>query len=500
MLDEVKLGQGWFDPEIGEHGQLFRWTTAEWSLEGICRDRARPFLLCMIESNFPGPAERIDVLANERPICEWVLVHGQAGYGVAVPNSAVRLQFRLSSLLPPELKHNDPRPLGVKVFSLKFGTHAELQKHVSASETNRRLNQAEIWAGKEELESYPQKLGVDLHAKCNMIPRCVYCAWDEMKEMEGRAQYVSVGPETFLGYGPFFENARELTNGSFGEPFLSPRIGGLLSLFAKRGIWLEITSNGLLLGPAQRALMLGGQIRLYVSLDAADSKTYARLRTDAFDAVCENVRQLCQVKRDYGGLPEVLLVFMPMKINRDQGVAFVELAQQLGADHVVIRPLELGIETSPVTRAGQRFNYREQILPWSVCGRLAEQMQSRGREIGQSVLNQMDFGIEEETYAGRYGTPICSEPWSSMYPLRRGFMPCSYSRYPIAPWGTPPEHVWNSGFMQQLRRDLAAGRLNDHCRACPTCPIVQRRLNAETDTVIDTGSDFALKPAAREVR
>lgn len=363
----------------------------------------------------------------------------------------------------------------------------QFQKQIPSRESNKRLSDAEFWTGKVELRSYPQKLGVDLHARCDMMPRCVYCAWDETKQMEGLAQNVVVGPETLLGYGLFFDNARELTNCSYGEPFLSLRLGGLFNLFAERSIWLEITSNGLVFGPAQCAQVLGRQIRLYVSLDAADSKTYACLRTDAFDTVCNNIRQLCQAKCNHTGLPEVLLVFIPMKINLDQGVAFVDLAKQLGADHAVIRPLESATETLPVQRADHRFDYREQILPWSVWCRLAEQMQSHGREIGQSVLNQMNFGIEEETHAARYGTPICSEPWFSMYLLRRGFMPCCYSRYVIAPWGTPPEQVWNSPFMKQLRSDLAAGRLNDHCRACTTCPTVQRRLNAEADKHTGSG-------------
>jgi MoaA/NifB/PqqE/SkfB family radical SAM enzyme len=411
---------------------------------------------------------------------------------VAIPVGVDTLTFRLSSPLPPELKHNDPRLLGVKIYSMVFATQTEVQMHSPRRASNRRLNRAEFWAGKAELESYPQLLGVDLHAQCNMVPRCVYCAWDETKRMEGSAQNTAVGPATFLGYGPFFDNARELTNCSYGEPFVSPRIGGLLDLFTQRGIWLDVTSNGLVFGPDQRAQVLGRRIRLYVTLDAADSKTYACLRTDAFGKVCENIRQLCQSKRDHAGLPEVLLVFMPMKINLGQGVAFVDLAKRLGADHVVIRPLELTTENPSIDRGLQTFDYREQTLPWSVCGRIADQMRARGREIGQSVLSQMSFGIEEETNAARYGSPICSEPWSKMYLLRRGFMPCCYSRQAIAPWGTPPEEVWNSPFMKRLRTDLAAGRLNDHCHTCTTCPIVQRRLHVEAENDSYAGPDFVL--------
>ena len=491
----AKLGNGWFDPEVGARGQVFRWTSVQWSLEGMRRDSSRPSLLCTIESNFPVPNERIRVLAGDRPITEWGLVHGRGCYAVAVPQGVDVLTFRLTSPLPPELTHNDPRGLGVKIYAITLATQAEVFAHIPCHESNRRINHAEFWAGKAELGSYPQMLGVDLHAQCNMVPRCVYCAWNETKRMEGSAQNTAVGPETFLGYGPFFDNARELTNCSYAEPFVSPRIGALLDLFAERAISLDVTSNGVVFGPDQRAQVLGRRIRLYVSLDAADSKTYACLRTDAFEAVCENVRQLCHSKRDHGGLPKVLLVFMPMKINLGRGVAFVDLAKRLGADHVVIRPLDLTTEKPPEERALNTFDYCEQILPWSVCGRIADEMRARGREIGQSVLSQMSFGIEEETNAAWYGAPICSEPWLTMYPLRRGFMPCCYSKQSIAPWGTPPEQVWNSPFMKRLRTDLAAGRINDHCRSCTTCPIVQRRIHAKAEKNSHAASDLALDPS-----
>lgn len=489
---EAKLGYGWFDPEVGARAEVFRWTAVRWSLGGVCRDPLRPHLLCTIESNFPAPNEGILVLADDRPIAEWGLVHGRGCYAVPVPLGVETLTFHLTSPLPLELKHNDPRALGVKIYAITLATQAEVLEQIPRSESNRRANHAEFWAGRAELESYPQALGVDLHAQCNMVPRCVYCAWDKFKRMEGPAQNTAVGPETLLEYGPFFDNARELTNCSVGGPFVSPRIGGVLDLFAERGILLEISSNGLVFGPGQRAKVLGRKIRLYVSLDAADAKTYARVRTDAFGQVCENIRRLCEAKRDHGGLPEVLLVFMPMKINLGQGVAFVDLAQRLGADHVVIRPLNLTTEKPSIDRALQTFDYREQTLPWSACRRVADQMRARGREIGQSVLNQRSFGTEEEACAAQKGTPICSEPWLKMYVLRRGFIPCCYSEQSIAPWGTPPEAVWNSPFMKQLRIDLAAGRLNDHCRACTTCPIVQRRLHAEAEKTSYARSEFAL--------
>lgn len=127
ILDEEKLGQGWYATEVGTHGKLFRWTSAQWSLEGIRCDSGRPYLLCTIESNFPAPTERIIVLADERPVAEWVLVHGQGCYAVAVPESIEQLLFRLSSTLPlamapPSARSRSPQCIYSAVASCRAAT------------------------------------------------------------------------------------------------------------------------------------------------------------------------------------------------------------------------------------------------------------------------------------------------------------------------------------------------------------------------------------------
>ena len=103
LVNEAKLGHGWFDAEVGARGEPFRWTSVQWALEDICRDLLKPYPLCVIESNFPVPSERIRVLTDDRPITEWVLVHGRSCYTVAIPPGVERLTFRLFSPLPPEV-------------------------------------------------------------------------------------------------------------------------------------------------------------------------------------------------------------------------------------------------------------------------------------------------------------------------------------------------------------------------------------------------------------
>src|SRR5574341_254120 len=81
----TRLGQGWFDLERGVRGEPFRWTSLQWSLEGVRRDSSRPFMRVAIESNHAVPDERISILAGDLQLGEWVLAPGRGCYAVAIP-------------------------------------------------------------------------------------------------------------------------------------------------------------------------------------------------------------------------------------------------------------------------------------------------------------------------------------------------------------------------------------------------------------------------------
>ena len=69
--------------------------------------------------------------------------------------------------------------------------------------------------------------------------------------------------------------------------------------------------------------------------------------------------------------------------------------------------------------------------------------------------------------------PVCQEPWKSYYILRRGTMPCCYGAHEIA-GADDYRKTWNAPLMQELRRDLAAGRFHEYCRRSTSCPIVRK--------------------------
>lgn len=69
--------------------------------------------------------------------------------------------------------------------------------------------------------------------------------------------------------------------------------------------------------------------------------------------------------------------------------------------------------------------------------------------------------------------PLCTEPWKSLYILRRGIYPCCYGNRPIAGMD---DHAtaWGSPEIQEIRAGLAAGRLPRYCLESTACPIVRK--------------------------
>ena len=306
-------------------------------------------------------------------------------------------------------------------------------------------------------------------------------------------------------------------------------IDDLLDAFGDTGKVLEMTTNGQILTERNIQKLLGRPIDLYVSLDAATPVTYARLRNDTFEKILRNLRRLIEAKGGPGKLPRIHLVFMPMRCNVHELDAFVQLCADLRVDRMVLRPLNYSPSSALATdRAGYHYDYQQELLPFDELVTVSARAARLARKLGVDLSDQMDFGgamreMFEEAYEapadpeaeappvaapsplpvaaavatepspaaviapaadlpaaspalpslGDERLPACSEPWKSLYILRRGVMPCCYGGEPLAPMDSYRE-TWNSPEMQAIRSSLLEGRFHDYCLRSSACPIVRK--------------------------
>jgi MoaA/NifB/PqqE/SkfB family radical SAM enzyme len=541
----VRYEAGFHGVEV-EDGLAFRWMSRRGVLRLPPHDSARFLELqvcCHLLDLSQRLTSKVDVSAGDHP-----LVGGWNVVSVPVPPGAETVVLEASRLLPPERHPDDPRPLAVQVRWPLLHAEAARHGHVTRQQDNRVLNLKEMLQGAVRLESTPWKLGIDIQGSCNVKPPCVYCAWDLAKAREGANVDVPFNLQTLSEYGPLFDNAAELVNCSIGEPFMMREMDLLLDAFGSRGKVLELTTNGQILTETNIRKLLGRNVHLYISMDAATPQTYARLRNDAFDRLTANVRRLVRAKGGPGRLPLVYLVFMPMRANVHEVDAFVELCAELEADRLVLRPVNASEGVDLVwDRAGYRFDYQKELLPFDELVRVSGRVAELCRRHGVPLSDQMDFGgameagftelfeegrrraaslapvgprpparrpamagpppatpvapeprptVEEPVAAAEPADaqptrlPLCTEPWSSLYVLRRGTLPCCYGGPSLAPMAGF-QQAWNSPLMQELRSELRDGRFHRYCFDSPDCPLVRKaeesgRLSASQQMLLRT--------------
>jgi hypothetical protein len=289
-----------------------------------------------------------------------------------------------------------------------------------------------------------------------------------------------------------------------------------------------MTTNGQILTDRNIQTLLGRQIDIHVSLDAGTAETYAKLRNSRFQPILDNLRRLVEAKGGPNHWPRLNLVFMPMKVNVHELDQFIQICAELRVDRLVLRPLNYSdrLELN-WDRGGYRFEYQRELLPFEQLVRVSGRAAELCRRAGVELSDQMDFSgaigaqferlfeegrasvtpsiresrsapvatpiqscpdaasIHEELPAGEIPslgaemTPACTEPWKSLYILRRGVFPCCYGGQPVAPMGQY-RSAWNSPLMQAIRTDLARGRFHDYCLQSPACSIVRKSLEAKT--------------------
>jgi len=524
---EASFGAGFYDEEH-DGTDVFRWMGERAVIE-FTPDAEPRFLEYWACSEFYDQSQRLELSAAGAVLEELPLTRGWAPRSVAIPADTRRLELKASKLFPREHYPNDSRTLALRLRGLRLhkdpGRHAAVRRQ----QENALANARELVEGRTTLDSTPPSLGIDLYGTCNVKPPCVYCEWDHAKNLEGDHVDTPFTRDTLHEWGAFFDNAVSLVNCSIGEPFMMKPIDDLLDAFGDTGKVLEMTTNGQILTERNIQKLLGRPIDLYVSLDAATALTYARLRNDTFEKILRNLRRLIEAKGGPGKLPRIHLVFMPMRCNVHELDAFVQLCADLRVDRMVLRPLNYSPSSALATdRAGYHYDYQQELLPFDELVKVSARAARLARKLGVDLSDQMDFGgamreMFEEAYEapadpeaeappaaapspvpvaaavatepqpaaviapseelpaaspallslGDERLPACSEPWKSLYILRRGVMPCCYGGEPLAPMDSYRE-TWNSREMQAIRSSLLEGRFHDYCLRSSACPIVRK--------------------------
>jgi MoaA/NifB/PqqE/SkfB family radical SAM enzyme len=461
--------RGFYDVEWDVDGEFF-WTRPQFTL--IRQQAGRYFYTKFF---YLGAAGTLTIQSSANGWrTEIPLQQGWQEVVIALPQAGQageRLQFQVE---PPMTASPDPREFGLRFRSWRGLESAEEFQRIDGRLSNARNNALEYSRGVSQLASTPTKLRIDMESRCNMMPRCVYCAWDYTKELEAKntARHPFV-PEFFDELGEYYENAQEVVNCGHGETLLSPHFSAVVERLHRDGKHFEFTTNGMLLDESVRAQLLGKDIFVFISLDAATAEGYARYRNDQFERITGNIRSLSRERANVGSLfPKIFVSFILMRSNLAEVDAFLSLCRELGVDAILFRTLNEYDNTlgQTVHRAGFDFCYAEERLTPPELAAAQERITAQNLQWGMTVIFLLD-----EQASGSDGP--CPELWQSLYALQRGFLPCCFAREPILtelpdsalPLREQVRYFLNSPQAQAMRSELAAGSIPAYCRAV-ACP------------------------------
>jgi MoaA/NifB/PqqE/SkfB family radical SAM enzyme len=387
---------------------------------------------------------------------------------------------------PIPIVESDQRELGVMLRAFLFFNDEQVFSRIRQSSGNAALNDREFSQGLPVLESYPPNLRITMETRCN-IPEtsqpCTYCAWDWAKEMERGSPAFELN--TLDRLGGFYSNAEKMGDCSVGEPVMNKQFNEIITRFENDRKQFSFTTNGQLISESRRKALLGKDIEVNVSLDAATSQGFERYRNKRFDSIISNLRLLCDEKRRHNDLPSVITSFIAMRSNADELPAYLGLMKDVGVDMVKLRTLSLDDNVpSSVTNNGYRFDYESEILPLPALRELGERARRMAADLDLRL--HVDWDQFEHDDLRKSNEPLCAEPWKTLYVLGRGIMPCCFATEPLAKWedqGDRPldqflQDTFNSPEYQDLRSELAEGRLATYCRNTPSCPILKRMNDA----------------------
>ena len=193
-----------------------------------------------------------------------------------------------------------------------------------------------VEAGDSVAATPPVCLYLEVTNRCNLL--CETCP----RTFEDLEPPMDMSMELFRKIVDQVPGVRRVVLHGVGEPMLVKHLPDMIRYLKARGIHVLFNTNGTLLAPRKhREIIDTGLDELRVSLDAAESATFLKVRgKDMFDRIVRNVGAFTNLQAAIGAeKPVVSLWLTGLKETVDQLPEFVRLAARLGVKEVHLQRL-----------------------------------------------------------------------------------------------------------------------------------------------------------------
>jgi MoaA/NifB/PqqE/SkfB family radical SAM enzyme len=165
-----------------------------------------------------------------------------------------------------------------------------------------------------------------------------------MRWPEFRASKADMSRDTFAHISRYFSLTEgiDLTGG--GEPLLHPELMPMIEAGKAGGCSVGFNTNGVLINSELAGKLVALDVDwIAYSVDAATPQTYEAIRRGAkFNQVLDNIAAVKEAKEKRGGSrPLTMIVFVMMRDNIFELPTMIDLASQMGIDHVIAKNLDV---------------------------------------------------------------------------------------------------------------------------------------------------------------
>ncbi len=230
-----------------------------------------------------------------------------------------------------------------------------------------------------------------------------------------------------------------------GEPLLHPQIATMVNTASQKGIFTNISTNGLLLTENLcRSLVNSGLSRIVISMDGLSQEVYEKYRRGGnVETVKQGILNLIKVRQETGHKnPLIVVQFLAFRHNLHETKAVKQWCQEVGVDKTEIK-------TAQVNDFGDGS-----VVP--------SEKKSRYKFLKNGSLKLK-------------GRPHnhCWRQWSSVVVAWNGqTAPCCYDKDIQFPLGNISSNtlneIWENSEMKLFRQQIIKNRSEiDMCKNCP---------------------------------
>ena len=264
-----------------------------------------------------------------------------------------------------------------------------------------------------------------------------------------------------------------------GEPLLNKALPEMIQHLKRRKVYVRFNSNGILLNrQRQQDLITAGLDELRISLDAASSQGYEKIRSsNAFEGIIKNLKSFRLLQKQLQvASPKLSLWFLGTRDNISELPGFVELAAEIEIDQVYLQRLVYfqDDEGYGVARATKTLHNSA-----DGSSEFIQKSQGMAAKLGIQLNASGQTGpVESLQGKAEAGLPWskCYRPLTLMYVTANGnVLPCCISPFATIDYSSiilgnvfenSLEEIWSGSKYENFRKQHQSETPPKSCRGC----------------------------------